>query len=407
MMMRFSQLVLQIQPDAGSTFCQSCNNPLAVEATCHKDCSCSTLSVMLHAAWQLHCALHMSPTDIKLGLLHLHTTEPPLPLPADDDEEDFVVVGENDGADGAAAQQNAALLASYMDTTPAVHTPESTVATLKAAVQTAMVNSPATNQYVSVASLANETATEVPGIKHGGTFDWINDDAKAAAAASINRMMVSLKKDILDGLENGTIKFYAANSTLHIPESMLVTLSAKHALHKGVLAALLTKTAFADMGLGVNVNMVTALAQVKDSAPKNSTAVAPPAAASRGAAVMSDILNSTVVAQSGKITIRKVPHHVFTSLADGSANVTAVPLSALPGGAAVNATPSTGTKRLKESLVGLRESLKRARAVAANLKPHAVALGGALPMNVNTTAGAGNERSRLLSLSINKLQHQA
>lgn len=360
--------------------------------------------------------------------LHLHTPVPPVLLPADDDEEeDFVVVDEADGADAVAAQLNAALLASYMDTTPALHTPESTVASLKAAVKTAMAHSAAKIQSVSPAGTDSEVAIEVPGIKLGSAFDMMRDDAKAAAAASINSMMVSLKKDILDGLENGTIKFYAANSTLHIPEPVLMALSAKHALHKGVLAALLTKTAFADMGLGVNVNFVTALAQIKDGAghaslavpAQNTTAAAAPqpAAAPKGAAVMNDILSSTVVAQTGNITIRKVPHHVFTSLADGSANVTSVPLSAMPGpqqqaAPAVNATRPTqvltGTKRLKEFLVQLGESLKRARSVAANLKPHAVALGQTLPimMNGNTTVASPNERNKLLSVSITKLAHQ-
>jgi hypothetical protein len=295
-------------------------------------------------------------------------------------------------------------------------------------VKTAMGPSAAKIQSVSPAG-ADEVAIDVPGIKVGSSFDMMQGDAKAAAAASINNMMISLKKDILDGLENGTIKFYAATSTLHIPEAILVALSAKHALHKGVLAALLTKTAFADMGLGVDVNFITAMAQLKEGmhladGAQNTTAAAAPqqpaAAPGKGPATMNDILNSTVLAQNGNITIRRVPHHVFASLADGSANITAVPLSALPrtqqqGVPTVNATRSTqgltGTKRLKESLVQLGESLKRARAVAANLKPHAVTLGQALPQSVNfsgsnSTAAAPNERSKLLSVSINKLPHQ-
>jgi hypothetical protein len=306
-----------------------------------------------NAAWKLR-------MDLKKA------AEEPASDTADDDSTD----------EEGAASRSAQLAAAYMDA-PKPHT------ILSAALGSAAASAAGSNSTNATAAPAQEAAAaiEVPGVALADTHATI----RALDSKNVSGMLSGIKQDILAGLENHTISFHGSNNTLRLPESVLAAMAAKHALHKGVLSALLNK---ADLGLGSNVSVWT----TPDAAFYPSADSGPAAAGGAGSQgpslndkVLADLALKTALSKGGplaallsnassgggaNVSFLPVPHAVFAAIANGTitrgnASTTLLLSAPVPAAPAVNTTKPG----LKGSLQRLGHSVQRAKRLAKSFKP--------------------------------------
>jgi hypothetical protein len=227
-----------------------------------------------------------------------------------------------------------------------------------------------------------ESAVEVPGMMLGKVHTAI----RVADTKNISGIIADVKREIHSSLENNTITFHGANNSLHLPDSVMTVMAAKHALHKGVLTALLNKT---DLGLGKNVSVWTmpdAEYQAASTAEGMYGEEAYPSIDSAGTSpVMPEqpLLNALVLqkaltkgstlqallanasASGNNISIRAVPHALFETLANVTQQSQQAPVTAAPS----VSLPQVAKPGLKGSLAKLGQSVSRAKMMAKSFRP--------------------------------------
>jgi hypothetical protein len=318
----------------------------------------------------------------------------------DEDEDPHATNDASDVTDdppAEAALKSAQLSAAYMDALHAVAASSHPYSDMV----------PATDS-VSEAG-GSESVVEVPGMSLGKVHAAI----RAADSKNISKIITDVKQEITSRLENNTITFHGANNSLHLPDSVMAVMAAKHAVHKGVLTALLNKT---DLGLGKNVSVWTipdaeyqAARAIEgpygeEAYPSMDGASASPVMGSNAVATPDTSLLSAIVLQKAltkgstlqtllanasasgnNVSVRAVPHVLFETLANVTHQGQQAPVTVAPS---FNLT-KVAKPGLKGSLKKLGQSVSRAKMMAKSFRPSFVLKQG------NNTDGPLNAGTRL------------